>query len=95
MKTLLTLLISLVAFTATTHANYDWLTESLEPVSDCQWVTGAIVHEAVIVNVLCPEHDENGELVWTEKSIYIDLIAKTWRRDNWWFELLSSNQQNG
>lgn len=82
MKTLLTLFISLVAFTATTHANYDWLTESLAPVADCQGVVGTIVHEAVYINVLCPEHDDNGELVWVEKSIYIDLVAKTWRRDN-------------
>lgn len=94
MKTLLTLFASLLAF-GSTYASYNWLEESLAPVADCQWVVGAIVHEAVYVNLYCPEHDENGELVRVAKSIYIDLIAKTWRRDNGRFELLSSDQQNG
>ena len=83
------------AFTATSvHANYDRLRESLEPVSNCQWVVGAIVHEAVYINLWCPEHDENGWMVNVQKSIYIDLIAKTWRRDLWRFELLGSNNTN-
>ncbi len=87
MKTLLTLLALLLSF-GVTYADYDRLRESLEPVSNCQWVTGSIVHEAVYINLWCPEHDENGWMVNVKKSIYIDLIAKTRKRTNGWFELL-------
>lgn len=89
------LLIAIALFLPTlSYGNYERMRESLEPVSDCQWVVGAIVHEAVYINLYCPEHTIDGWLVRVQKSLYIDLVGKTRKRTNERFELLWSNQNN-
>lgn len=69
-------------------SNYGWLQDSLEPVSNCQWVHGAIAETTVYINLYCPEHNEYGGLVRVKKSLFIDLVTKWWARYGWRFELL-------
>lgn len=89
MKTLITLFILVGAFTATTHANYNWLEDSLAPVaSECQAVDWVIGKDLVLVNLYCPEHNKNWGLERVQKRLFIDLVTKEWYRYNGWFYLI-------